>query len=150
MVAEEISQIAEPATTFETPLPVALKDFQIDDVEPQVYRPFRHGPNHITMGIRKMDWNNWIEIDSNYMKYHDRKVKQLSNNLKDHVQYVDNEVTRDAAYELFEELTRYLTHRYPNIFRLDGPCLLNLATGEKFAYPAREYTQVLSRAQNSG
>ncbi|KAJ9267121.1 hypothetical protein DTO212C5_6039 [Paecilomyces variotii] len=49
---------------FKTPLPVALNDFNVESKTPQLYRPFRHGPNFITMGIRKMDWNEWIEMDS--------------------------------------------------------------------------------------
>ncbi|KAJ9305295.1 hypothetical protein DTO217A2_5224 [Paecilomyces variotii] len=58
---------------FKTPLPVALNDFNVESKTPQVYRPFRHGPNFITMGIRKMDWNEWIEMDSYFKWYHDTK-----------------------------------------------------------------------------
>ncbi|CAI6336089.1 unnamed protein product [Periconia digitata] len=140
---ETLSDAEKP---FETPLPPPVKDFKVDETDPHLYRPFRHGKNHITMGIRKLDFTNWIELDSNYMRYHDMKVKQLSGHLTEHVKYVDNAVTRDACFEVLEELARYLTHRYPDIFQLDGDCLSNSATGEKFCYPAANPTEALATA----
>lgn len=121
---------------FKTPLPAPLKDFDLDASKPQVYRPFRHGKNHITMGIRKLDWNNWIELDSNYVRYHDLKVSELEKDIDAHVQYVDDAVTRDACFEMLEELTQYLTHRYPRVFQLSNGTLQNTVTGEKLRFPA--------------
>ncbi|KAF4458699.1 hypothetical protein FALBO_14559 [Fusarium albosuccineum] len=103
---------------FTTPLPPPLPDFDLDGTKPQLYRPFRHGPNHVTMGIRKLDWDNWIEMDSNFLPYHNIKVSELKKDLAAHVQYVDNAMTRDACFEVLEELTTYLTARYPKIFQL--------------------------------
>lgn len=121
---------------FKTPLPVALNDFNVESKTPQLYRPFRHGPNFITMGIRKMDWNEWIEMDSYFKRYHDTKVSELENDLGAHIKYVDNAVTRDACFEVLEELTQYLCHRYPSIFQLKEKILHNVLTGEKFSWPA--------------
>ncbi|KAF3000917.1 hypothetical protein E8E13_008484 [Curvularia kusanoi] len=98
------------------------------------------------MGIRKLDWNNWIEMDSYFLGYHKLKSEQLDQHLHDHVKYVDNQVTRDACFEVLEELTRYLTHRYPSVFKLDGNRLQNLATGEEFSYPAGDPTEALATA----
>lgn len=91
------------------------------------------------MGIRKLDWDSWIEMDSNFLRYHDLKVSELEKDLPAHVQYVDNALTRDACFEVYEELTRYLTRRYPKIFQLKDGILHNTVTKEEFAYPAREY-----------
>ncbi|RSL89154.1 hypothetical protein CEP52_014996 [Fusarium oligoseptatum] len=105
---------------FKTPTPKPLPDFDLDRTKPQLYRPFRHGKNHITMGIRKLDWDSWIEMDSNFLWFHDTKVSELEKDLNAHVQYVNNAVTRDACFEVLEELTSYLTARYPKIFQLKG------------------------------
>jgi hypothetical protein len=121
---------------FKTPTPKPLPDFDLDSTKPQLYRPFRHGKNHITMGIRKLDWDSWIEMDSNFLWFHDTKVSELEKDLKAHVQYVDNAVTRDACFEVLEELASYLTARYPKIFQLKGGVLHNTLTGEMFNYPA--------------
>lgn len=88
------------------------------------------------MGIRKLDWNNWIELDSNYVRYHDLKVSELEKDIDAHVQYVDDAVTRDACFEMLEELTQYLTHRYPRVFQLSNGTLQNTVTGEKLRFPA--------------
>ncbi|KAJ9401701.1 hypothetical protein DTO282F9_1471 [Paecilomyces variotii] len=131
---------------FKTPLPVALNDFNVESKTPQLYRPFRHGPNFITMGIRKMDWNEWIEMDSYFKWYHDTKVSELENDLDAHIKYVDNAVTRDACFEVLEELTQYLCHRYPSIFQLKQKNLHNVLTGEKFSWPAATPTDALTTA----
>lgn len=90
------------------------------------------------MGIKKMSWDEWIEMDSNFVPYHDRKVSELEKDVKAHVDYVDNEVTRLACFEVLDELTQYLTHRYPEIFQLEGNTIRNLVTKEEFQYPAGE------------
>ncbi|RFN43638.1 wlm-like protein [Fusarium flagelliforme] len=131
---------------WKTPSPKPLPDFDLDVTKPQLYRPFRHGPNHVTMGIRKLDWNNWIEMDSNFMWFHDTKVSELEKDIDAHVQYVDNAVTRDACFEVLEELTAWLTVRYPKIFSLEGGKLRNSLTGEAFDYPASDPKEAMATA----
>ncbi|KAM0187558.1 hypothetical protein ACHAPI_011095 [Fusarium lateritium] len=98
------------------------------------------------MGIRKLDWNNWIEMDSNFLWYHDLKVSELEKDIDAHVQYVDNAVTRDACFEVLEELTAYLTARYPKIFQLSDGILRNTLTGEVFNYPASNPKEAMATA----
>ncbi|KAM0340604.1 hypothetical protein ACHAPU_010441 [Fusarium lateritium] len=98
------------------------------------------------MGIRKLDWNNWIEMDSNFLWYHDTKVSELDKDIDAHVQYVDNAVTRDACFEVLEELTAYLTARYPKIFQLSDGLLRNTLTGEAFSYPASNPQEAMATA----
>jgi hypothetical protein len=131
-------------TPFKTPLPSPLIDFKLDTTDPKLYRPFRHGQNFITMGIRKMNWNEWIEMDSNFLRYHDRKVLELEKDLSAHVAYVDNAVTRDGCFEMYEELTQYLTHRYPDFYKLENNVLSNSLTGETFRFPAESPTEALA------
>lgn len=88
------------------------------------------------MGIRKLAWNDWIQMDSNYRRYHDLKVSELEKDLDAHVKYLDDAVTRDACFEMLEELTAYLTQRYPRIFQLREGTLRNTVTGERLRYPA--------------
>lgn len=87
------------------------------------------------MGIRKLDWDSWIEMDSNFTRFHDTKVAMLDENFDAHVKYANNAVTVVACFEVLDEVTRFLTHRYPNIFQLQGQILHNLATKETFKLP---------------
>jgi len=128
---------------FQTPLPKPLEGYKLELTNPKLYRPFRHGANFVTMGIRKMDWNEWIEMDSNFIPYHDAKVTELKKDVKSRVQYVDNEVTRLACFEVLDELTQYLTHRYPEVFQLRDGAIHNTVTGETFEYPAATPTEAM-------
>jgi hypothetical protein len=120
---------------FIMPLPAPVKDDTLR-TSPKLYRPFRHGPNFITMGIRKLSWDNWIEMDSYFLRYHAMKASELKKDFNAHVKYVDNAMTRDACFELYEELVRYLTHRYPKVYRLEGGKVYNSLTKENFPFPA--------------
>ena len=88
------------------------------------------------MGIRKLDWDNWIEKDSNYECYRDLKVAELEKDIDDHVQYYDDDVMKDACFWMLEEFMRYLTHRCPRIFYLTDGVLHNTVIGEKLRYPS--------------
>jgi hypothetical protein len=120
---------------FITPLPTPVAD-DPSSTSPKLYHPFRHGPNFITMGIRKLSWDNWIEMDSYFLRYHDMKASELKKDFNAHVKYVNNATTKDACFELYEELVRYLTHRYPKVFRLEGGKVYNSLTKEDFPFPA--------------
>lgn len=135
MIEVQVESAAGPEALFKTPAPKPLNLSDADLRAPILYRPCRHGPNFITMGIRRVDWDDLIEMDSNFMRYHDLKAQELKKDFKAHIQYVDNANVRDACCETYEELTMYLTRRYPNIFKLKGGFVHNLATGEQFAFP---------------
>lgn len=69
---------------FVKPLPSPHPDDPTSN-NPKLYRPFRHGPNFITMGIRKLHWDNWIEMDSYFLRYHDMKAAELKKDFKEHI-----------------------------------------------------------------
>ncbi|KAJ4392800.1 hypothetical protein N0V91_011250 [Didymella pomorum] len=98
------------------------------------------------MGIRKMSWDEWIELDSNFLPYHDRKFSELGKDINAHVHYVNNAVTRLVCFEVLEELTRYLTHRYPDVFQLSGNVIRNTVTKKDYPYPASSPTEAMATA----
>ncbi|KAL7765632.1 hypothetical protein ACKLNR_003548 [Fusarium oxysporum f. sp. zingiberi] len=129
------SETAAPAKTFARPA-AAPTDYTPDTLpDPVLYRPFRHGPNFITMGIRKLDWDNWIEMDKYYPRYHDLKASELRKDFKAHVKFLDTPQLRLACFEVYDEMTGYMTERYPKIFTIADGFLRNAGTGEKFAHP---------------
>ncbi|KAK5189190.1 hypothetical protein LTR92_010822 [Exophiala xenobiotica] len=144
--AGQVRPAAVPEALFKTPAPKPLDLSQADLKDPILYRPCRHGPNFITMGIRKVDWDDLIEMDSNFLRYHDLKAQELRKDFKGHIQYLDNANVRDACCETFEEVTMYLTRRYPNIFKLKGGFVHNLATGEQFDFPEADPAKALANA----
>lgn len=114
---------------FDTPKPAPYADWLITATEPEAYRAFR-SKYTITMAIRLMDWNLWIELDNEWMKYHDLKVKRLASKGKEVC--VTDPRAYAAAIELLDEFQQFLPQRYPTLFVRTANGLDNLVTGEKF------------------
>jgi hypothetical protein len=53
------STVWEPMD-FKRPTAPPAPNWNVHTSKPKPYRPFRHGPYHITMGLRNMDWDEWI------------------------------------------------------------------------------------------
>ncbi|KAI0922007.1 hypothetical protein AcV5_000548 [Taiwanofungus camphoratus] len=105
---------------FDYPHVEAFTD-DLSTVKPIPYRPFKWGDYHVTMGIRGMQWSEWIELDQQFFEYHkivehrirtrgDRAVK--TNAAQPGI--VDSGHT--AAREFVHDLAEYLSRRYPTIY----------------------------------
>ncbi|KAL6715178.1 hypothetical protein ACLMJK_007442 [Lecanora helva] len=115
---------------FKRPDPVPLLDWDVHKSEPLPYRPFRHGPYHITMGLRTMQWDDWIELDNHYLRFHADKARRIKEREEKCCHTAPEAM--DGAIELLEELCDYLPRRYPTLFRATPTGIHNLATNETF------------------
>ena len=83
------------------------------------------------MGLRSMHWDDWIELDNEYLQYHTLKAARIAERGQKCCKTAPE--AWDAAVELLEELCKYLPERYPTLYqRLEGRGngVVNLATGE--------------------
>ncbi|KAM9930037.1 hypothetical protein OXX59_000796 [Metschnikowia pulcherrima] len=119
------------AEDFTTPTPPPFPNWDVNKTRPLPYRAFKHKYN-ITMGIRNMDWDSWIELDNEWMKYHSEKVKRLEE--KGTEVYGTLPGAEAAVLELLDEFWAYLPSRYPSLFRQLENGLENLLTGEVFLF----------------
>ena len=87
------------------------------------------------MGLRKMDFSEWIELDNEYLSYHAQKAARIPER-GEKCCYTAPEAL-PAAYELLAELADFLPARYPALFARTAAGLDNLATGERFDIVAR-------------
>jgi len=55
----DILTVWEPMD-FKRPTAPPAPNWDVHTSTPKPYRPFRHGPYHITMGLRNMNWDEWI------------------------------------------------------------------------------------------
>ncbi|KAK0231279.1 hypothetical protein IW262DRAFT_1526371 [Armillaria fumosa] len=79
----------------------------LSDIRPIPYRPFRWGQYNVTMGIRNMPWEDWIELDDQFGTYHrirERRIRTQGENV--------------VPIELVHELSEYLHKRYPAAFQV--------------------------------
>ncbi|KAK9247001.1 hypothetical protein V1506DRAFT_533241 [Lipomyces tetrasporus] len=124
----EKSEIWTPVD-FKTPAPEQYPNWDIKDTKPLPYRPFKHN-YHVTMGIRNMNWQEWIELDNEFLKYHKRKCERLAERREKLVMTAPE--AYDAAMELLEEFREWLPARYPTLFKRTDVGIDNLVTGESF------------------
>jgi alpha-1,2-mannosyltransferase len=83
------------------------------------------------MGIRSMNWEQWIELDNEWLSYHQQKLSRIEERGSRLVMV--HELARDAAQETLELLSKYVTRRYPTLFRFTSEkeeAIEILATGE--------------------
>lgn len=127
---------------FKPPVPEPYPNWSIGDTKPLPYRPFKHN-YFVTMGIRSMDWNEWLELDKEWPKFHNAKLQRLSSSSA-HELYHSGEPTSiefAAAVELLESLIEYLPNRYPSLFEKTAIGLKNLHTSEEFDIVSRPWKQ---------
>jgi alpha-1,2-mannosyltransferase len=82
------------------------------------------------MGLRSMDWDEWIELDNHYMEYHDLKKDRILERGKKCCRTAPE--AYDCAVELLEELCDYLPQRYPSLYKKTDVGMDNTVTGETF------------------
>ncbi|KAL8835601.1 MAG: hypothetical protein Q9176_006815 [Flavoplaca citrina] len=123
------------AVDFERPAAPPYPDWDVHETKPLPYRPFRHGPYHITMGLRTMQWDEWIELDNHYPRFHGDKKRRIEERGEKCCKTAPEAF--DGAIELLEELCSYLPQRYPSLFQSTRTGIHNLLTQETFDITAR-------------
>ncbi|CAI7577217.1 unnamed protein product [Penicillium crustosum] len=116
---------------FKRPTAAPYSGWDVHSTKPIPYRPFRYGPKYyITLGLRSMKWDEWIELDNHYLKYHADKARRIEERGSKCCHTAPEAM--DAAIELLEELCAYLPERYPIMFTKTTTGITNKVTNETF------------------
>ncbi|KAG7193076.1 uncharacterized protein KQ657_001193 [Scheffersomyces spartinae] len=139
LTSEEIARINKnrkfgewtPDPNFKTPIPPSYANWDIEKTKPVPYRAFKHR-YVVTMGIRSMDWDEWIQLDNEWLRYHELKKARVQE--KGEALYATNPKARAAMWEFVDELKIYLSHRYPTLFTYyaEKDVMKIIPTGEVF------------------
>lgn len=117
--------------TFRETPPGPYPNWSIENTKPLPYRAFRYGPKYnITMGLRAIEPQQWIELDNDYAKYHADKAARIAERGEKCVR--THPEAYPAAMELLQELVAYLPVRYPSLFKRTAVGIDNLWSGESF------------------
>lgn len=129
-----LTTLVWPPSPFCRPAASPYPSWSALTTKPLPYRPFRYGPKYnTTMGLRSMHWNDWIELDNEFFKFHALKAARIAERGEKCCKTAPE--AWDAAVELLEELCGYLPERYPSLFQCleDGRRgVKNVVTGEEF------------------
>ncbi|KAL2003166.1 hypothetical protein VTN02DRAFT_4861 [Thermoascus thermophilus] len=88
---------------FKRPRASPYPNWDVRTTKPLPYRPFRYGPKYsVTMGLRKMKWDEWIELDNHYPRYHADKARRIKERGEKCCKTAPEAM--DGAIELLEEL----------------------------------------------
>ncbi|KAJ3518428.1 hypothetical protein NM688_g9440 [Phlebia brevispora] len=94
---------------------------KLEDIKPIPYRPFKWGEYFVTMGIRSMHWDEWIELDRDFFHYFKIREQRINTRRDRLVRTLPTtpgvvEGGHAGATELVEELAEYLSARFPTIY----------------------------------
>ena len=84
------------------------------------------------MGLRSMQWDDWIELDNHYLKFHEDKRRRIEERGHKCCKTDPDPKIWDGPVELLEELSAYLSERYPSMFRKTDVGVDNIVTNESF------------------
>ncbi|OKO93235.1 hypothetical protein PENSUB_12298 [Penicillium subrubescens] len=88
----------------------------------------------VMMDIRKLDVQNWLTLDKNYMEEHSVRDDLLREKRDKVLQCLPE--SAHACQEALEEVSEFLCERYPNMFQKlvqgDRASIQNRMTGEQF------------------
>lgn len=116
---------------FKIPTPGPYPGWSLEDTKPLPYRAFRYGPKYnVTMGLRSVPQDDWIQLDNHYPKYHADKATRISE--RGSKCFGAAPEAYPAAVELLEELVNYLPARYPTLYKRTPKGIDNLWSGESF------------------
>jgi hypothetical protein len=93
----------------------------------------------LTMGLRKLDAENWLTVDKNYLIEHQIRDNLLRNERENVYQRLPE--SRAACEELVEVVADFLCERYPTLFEKKSyffsSQVHNKKTGEKYNFGGR-------------
>lgn len=112
------------------PKPEPYPEWDINETKPIPYRAFKYKYN-VTMGIRNMPKEDWIQLDNEWLKYHNLKKKRLESDLELLGTLPEAKL---ASIELLYELREFLPERYPKLFLKTEKGIKILPTGEEYDY----------------
>lgn len=100
-------------------------DFKWDEVAPLKSYPFKNGEYKLTMGIRKLDPQEWLLIEPTYLNRIENKSKIVSNthpgyppdkDLAKNTVFVTEEAV-PAIREFYDIVVNYMRDKYPMYFK---------------------------------
>lgn len=118
----------------ETPIEITpLPDFDVAKTKPQPYRPWKSGKFVMTMGLSKLNPEDWLQLDDKYFEEQALRKKLLDEHRNGVMQILPG--SEAACIEVLEMIIDYLTRRFPNLFyRPEGKenYIYNSLTGRTF------------------
>ncbi|EXJ56281.1 uncharacterized protein A1O5_12548 [Cladophialophora psammophila CBS 110553] len=86
----------------------------------------------MTMGIGKLNVDDWIIYDNLFLDEHKQKLERLQDPEVRPIIFQHQDGTYEASKEALGIIIRYITTRYPDIFKVEGDYLHIPSLGELY------------------
>ncbi|ODQ65485.1 hypothetical protein NADFUDRAFT_12266, partial [Nadsonia fulvescens var. elongata DSM 6958] len=98
-------------------IPPVDDSFDWTQEKPRPYRPFKTGPFHMTMAIKKLPIDDWLLVEDTYKDV----TRCKEETVRDHSDMTtgSSPEAADAIRELYSKILRYMMQRYPKLFYLN-------------------------------
>lgn len=113
-----------------------IEAFDLQALVPYPLKPFKQSRTyHMTMGLQKLDLENWLTVDKSYIFQHGIRADILTEKRDAVFRYLAG--SEDACAELLERVVNFLTKKYPAMFKVSDSMekdrtITNAETGEVF------------------
>ncbi|KZP00395.1 hypothetical protein CALVIDRAFT_544076 [Calocera viscosa TUFC12733] len=104
---------------FDFPKFEPLLDYDFEKTLPVPYRPFKWGSYHVTMGIKSLEWEDWMELDNRFGEWHAIKAARAQSRGPKVVRTMLPRPGIPGAREAMYELAEYMCRRYPHIYHVE-------------------------------
>ncbi|KAI5955277.1 hypothetical protein KGF54_001838 [Candida jiufengensis] len=142
-----ISETTQKPKTFYDNVPTSLElipqtNFKWDEIDPLKSYPFKNAVYKLTMGIKNLNYQDWLLIEPTYLSRLENKKQILNNchpdhpkdkNTRDSTLFITDEAN-DAVVDFYEIVMNYMLTKYPTCFKLidNDQKIENLITNKSY------------------
>lgn len=102
--------------------------FDYTSIPARPYRPWHDGPHHVTMAIQRVNLDDWVEIDHEYLSRYQYKRILFRDHAPDTI--CNKPGSEEACFEALYYVADFLPQRYPTMFTKTAAGIKNLVTGD--------------------
>jgi hypothetical protein len=127
----------------------ASKSSDVKRMAPYPAQPIKGRQRYrVMMDIRKLDAQNWLTLDKNYMNEHRVRTQLLHEKRGEVIQCLPESL--ESCQEALEEVSDFLCERFSTIFTMsthdNRKIIENRMTGDKFTVSGRDANEGLTEA----
>lgn len=107
----------------------------LQDVTPYQFPPLKERTStKMAMGLKRLDIDNWLTLDQNYLPEHEMRCNLLKNKKANVIECLEG--SEEACYEVLEIVSCFMSSRFPQHFTMTHefgePAIYNRLTDETF------------------
>jgi dimethylamine monooxygenase subunit A len=107
---------------------VSNRERDNQEIGQPLYLPFASGQYRLSLGLKPLPLETWIQFDENFVPYLRQKAEILQNQFSESV--VGTQASQAAQQEVLNALLEYLPKYFPHHYQRRGESIANLKTGE--------------------